>query len=102
MGHNTEKEQWINEVMGSLDGISRPQPNGLMYKKVMARLQQEQPQVNRTIRLKIASLAAAAVLLLVLNIASVAHYSKNTSTQTRQSVSQVVNEGISALSEGSF
>ena len=78
MSHNTDKETWINEVLGSTAGRQPVAPTGL-YGKIMARL--ESHPVVRSIPFPVRRWAAAAVLLLALNIGSVAYFSARQNAQ---------------------
>jgi hypothetical protein len=69
MANNGQKEAWIDEVMGSIHGMERAQPPVGLYSKVMAGIQ-AQPAA-RVIAMPVTRWAAAAILLLALNIGSV-------------------------------
>ena len=99
MASNTDKENWIDGIMGSLNGLQRPPADPAMHQKVMNRLKKQGPSGYSKI---ITRVAVAAVLLLVVNIASLLHFSKTSAPATQQSITQVVNEDLSALSESSF
>lgn len=75
MEHNTNKEKWINEIMGSTAGMQRAKPKEGLYDRVMSRLGDE-PTV-RTIPLNVKRWAAAAVLLVALNAVSVVYFTQN-------------------------
>jgi hypothetical protein len=63
------KEDWINEVLDSIEGIAPVQPNPYLFQKVMLRLKTETRQL---IPLRVVWMSAAAVLaLIVLNIAAI-------------------------------
>ncbi|PQJ12282.1 hypothetical protein CJD36_000550 [Flavipsychrobacter stenotrophus] len=92
-----DKNIWVNEVMDSLAGMQRvPPPHG-MYEGVMSRVRTS----RNNLRVLLPRVAAAAVLLLAVNIFSVYHATKAKQT-TQTGVYQLVDEQISNLSEGSF
>jgi hypothetical protein len=94
------KDKWIDEVMGSLDGMQRvPAPSG-MYDGVMARIRAGRGSKTYSLLPRIA--AAAAVLLLAVNVASVFHATSRGRTAAQdKGVYNMVNEQISEL-ESSF
>jgi len=72
MENNTNKEKWIDDVLGSVQGISMAQPRTGLYEQVVMKL--SNPQKTRKIPLPIKQLAAAAMLLLALNVGSVIYF----------------------------
>ena len=89
---------WVDEVMDSLAGMQRiPAPVG-MYERVMNRVKGN----KNNIRALLPRVAAAAILLLAINLASV-YRAANTAKESHQKgVYEVVDEQISNLSEESF
>lgn len=67
------KEKWIDDVMGSLEGMSKAQPREDLYEGIMTRL--SGPNI-RTRPLLPKQWAAAAILLLALNVGSVVYFSE--------------------------
>ena len=102
MKSDTNKDIWVEDVMDSLSGLQRIPAVPDMYGRVLSR-------INGTTNNKSYSLfpriAAAAVLLLAINIASVihaTHYNKSDKGSGKDAAYQVVSESISNLSEDSF
>jgi hypothetical protein len=78
MVHNTDKENWINEVLGSTQGMKRAAPGADLFEKITARL--ANPSSVRATPLPIKQWAAAAILLLALNIGSVVYFTSQKKT----------------------
>lgn len=61
-----KKEQWLNDVMGSLDGMERADPNPFLFAKIEHRIQQASARLAyvpaRTVWLVAASFALLALL----------------------------------------
>jgi len=72
MENNTNKEKWIDEVLGSVQGISRAQLCTDLYEQIGMKLNNR--QTARKIPLPVKQLAAAAMLLLALNVGSVIYF----------------------------
>src|SRR5262249_34122743 len=103
MDKHTNSEQWVNEVMDSLNGIRKMPPSPGMYEKVMLGINSQAHKGKQIIALP-ARIAAAAILLLVINVASLIHFSRkeHTHMQAQQNVYQAMNEDISSLSEDNY
>ncbi len=86
MKHNTNKEKWIDEVLGSTHGISRAQPGTGLYEQVQARLRNPR-QINST-PFPVKQWVAAAILLLALNVGSVVYL---TGTNKKASITSTEN-----------
>ena len=92
MENNTPKEDWISEIMNSAGSISRAQPAVGHYGRVMERVANSgAPAVHS---LPVIKWAAAAVLLVALNLASVYYYTSS----KQKSVASVGNENPIAAS----
>ncbi len=103
MNNKTKQEQWIDEVMGSLDGLQRPPADPGLHGKVMDKLRNSTSEgySSRTF----VRIAAVAVLLLVINIVSAVHFAGRptaSKTNTMSNPTQVINDELSTLSENSF
>ena len=102
-GQTEEREQWVNEVMDSIQGMQRIAADPLMYDKVMNRI--NNPAGRRNVRVLFTRVAAAAALLLLVNIASVlhaTHAAKATQGIQQKGVYDEVSESMDILSEDSF
>lgn len=78
MNHNANKERWIEEVLGSTQGASRAQPAAGLYERVAAGLHTH----PATAAVPVRQWAAAAVILLGLNIGSVIWFTKQNNQVT--------------------
>jgi negative regulator of sigma E activity len=78
MENNNSKDQWIDEALNSTNGMRKAQPGNGLYDKVIGNL--SRPAVRK----QVTRWAAAAILLLALNIGSVL-YNKNRNSSTPQS-----------------
>ncbi len=65
---NTDKEKWISEVLGSANSMQPAFPPSDLFEKVMIKL--NNPEKARIIVIPAKRWAAAAMLLLTLNIGS--------------------------------
>lgn len=72
MDTEMQKEQWLNDVLQSTEGMHKAMPPDDLYERFMARL--KQPEPVRTIAFPVKQWAAAAVILLALNIGSVVYF----------------------------
>ena len=90
------KDKWIDEVMSSLDGLQRvPAPAGL-YDGVMSRVRSGNGNKIHSLLPRIA--AAAAILLLAVNVASVFHAThKSKPVSSGKGVYNMVDDQISEL-----
>jgi hypothetical protein len=77
--NNSNKDIWIDKVLSSTQGMERAQPQSELYEQVLARLSRPQPVVRPLHPIR---WAAAAILLLAVNIASVIYFSGNASKTT--------------------
>ena len=77
MNNKITKEQWVNEVMGSLDGISKARPSDYLFERITSNLSRS--ATVKVMRLYPKQWAAAAVLLLGLNIGSVVYFESHQS-----------------------
>ncbi len=102
MEHHTNNEKWVNEVMDSLTGIQRAPASPHMYDNVMRRVGQGKPGSGSSSSLVFKRVAAAAILLFVINLASIIHLSHKTKAVQHQGVYQAVSDEISYLSEDSY
>jgi len=80
MDNNIEKEKWIDEVFSSTQGMLRAQPGEGMFQKINARL--NEPREVKTVPLPLKQWAAAAILLLALNVGSVIYYAGQNTKDT--------------------
>ena len=71
---NDDRDQWIDEVLGSMQGSSRAQPHPDIWNSI-ERKQLAEATVIPIRRLRMA--AAAAVLVLLLNGLAIRHYVQN-------------------------
>jgi hypothetical protein len=72
------KEEWINKAMASLDNADRASLNPLVKETILQRLRFPQ-SVRKGVTVRLLLKIAAMILLLVsLNIFTVAHFRKNT------------------------
>lgn len=88
MADNNHKEQWIDKVLNSTSGMQRAEPYGGLYARVMMRADLTgRPTI---ISFPVKKWAAAAVILLALNIGTMAYF------QLRQKTHQ--NNPVASLS----
>lgn len=62
---DSKKEQWINEVMGSLDGKQPAKVNPFLFAKIKRKLSEQEAYQPAFIRGKVLMLAFAAFALLI-------------------------------------
>jgi hypothetical protein len=67
MDNRNDKEKWVNEVMGSLEGMERAEGNPFLYGKVMSRLEKREVADVASSGSFLPKWALAGVLVLVLN-----------------------------------
>lgn len=64
-----QKEEWANEVLQSLDGIKRAEPQGDLFAKITAQISEE--KIVKIIPLKrLVWVAAAACIIIAVNVYS--------------------------------
>ncbi|MVM29768.1 hypothetical protein GO755_06970 [Spirosoma sp. HMF4905] len=61
-----KKDKWIIDILGSLDGIQRAEPNPFLFAKIQKRLDQEPPKTYVSVRV-VWGMVASFVLLILLN-----------------------------------
>ena len=102
MQKDFDKEKSIEDALNSLQGMQRMPADPAMYDKVMRRMANATDSTRKK-QLILPRVAAAAVVLLLVNIASIIHFAKKESAPVQQQgISQVISEDISALSENNF
>jgi|GEM_PF-1743669 len=99
-----EQNDALERAMNSLQGLKRPPADPAMYDKVIQRLATETTSKSSKVRwLTPRIAAAAAVLLLVVNVASVVHVArKHRATATSVTVTQAISDDINSLSDANF
>ena len=78
MAHNTDKENWINEVLQSTQGMNRATPKADLFERITAGM--ANPSSVKATRLPVKQWAAAAIILLALNIGSVVYFTSQKKT----------------------
>jgi len=73
MINNANKDNWINDVMDSTDGMSGAVPGADLFQKITSNL--ANPSMVKTRPLPVKQWAAAAIILLALNVSSVVYFS---------------------------
>jgi hypothetical protein len=103
MGQFTEKDLWVNDVMGSLDGMQRIPASPQMYDRVMQRVSVAAGKGANSNGVLFKRVATAAILLFVINLASIIHFTHKVGDDpVQQGIYQAVNEEINYLSEDSY
>ena len=74
MEHNANKEKWIDEVMSSTRDMQRALPGADLYEQITAKLARPQAVANP---FPVKQWAAAAILLLALNVGSVVYFASH-------------------------
>ena len=74
-----KKEKWIDDVLSSTQGMSRARPDAVLFDRINAALELAQVKVIPMYYVKIA--AAAAVILLAVNIFATINYPEQPSEQ---------------------
>ena len=80
MKNNTDKEKWIEEVLMSTKNRTGAQPRADLYDQIMRNL--GQPGLVKSAAIPIRQWAAAAVILLAINTASVIYYTRHNYSKT--------------------
>jgi len=89
MAEKMQKEEWIDAVMNSTGDILPALPPDHLYKNIIAGL--DKP-VTRIVPIPVKQWAAAAILLLALNIGSVVHYAVQKGKAHAPSVTSLIAE----------
>ena len=94
MENNSNKELWINEVLGSTKGMVRPQPVPELYTGIMQKLNDSKEGIK--VRMPLRQWAAAALLLLAVDAGSVVYYtSRSGKTNERNTGNSIAMEIVS-------
>lgn len=83
----TEKEKWVNEVLGSLEGSQRAKPSADLFAKIEKEIARPEGRVISMNQLRVA--AAAAILLLALNVFLLNQYSRSQQGNSTEWVTEV-------------
>ncbi|KAA3641624.1 MAG: hypothetical protein DWQ02_00205 [Bacteroidetes bacterium] len=83
----SEKEKWVNSVMGSLAGLQRAKPGPDLFAKIEREIVGQEGKIISMSQLRVA--AAAAILLLAINVFLLNRYAKSETTSTSEWVSEV-------------
>ncbi|MEM8889579.1 MAG: hypothetical protein AAGD28_16510 [Bacteroidota bacterium] len=85
-----KKEQWLNEVMNSLDGKSPAEPNPFLFAKIKRKIESPDASAEQVFIGKRALLLAfaALALLLSLNILAISELNQQEGTSIAESMSQ--------------
>lgn len=93
---NSNKEQWIDKVMAGTQGIQRALPPDDLYEQIIKKL--NSPAKTKVMPLSAIKWAAAAVLLLAINLGSVLYASslsfasKQNKTTTNPIAAEILSE----------
>lgn len=85
---NVEKENWIENILNSTNGITQVTPNDDLLSKIQHRIQQENKVSSKTLYLVAASIA----VLVMLNISVINSRSKSTKDLTTAYLEMTVNK----------
>ncbi len=80
---STEKEQWMDEVFNSLEGMQRAQPDEKLFENIEKHLFAPETKVIPLYWIRTA--VAAAVVVLSINLYGVYEYTQRSSSQVEQS-----------------
>ncbi len=80
--NNHDQEQWINDVLGSMKGSRRAQPQTTLFAQIQHQLDKPEARIISARQWRVA--AAAAILLLSLNGFALRAYVQSTSTEIAQ------------------
>jgi len=69
-----EADNWISDVMGSVDGIKPAEVNPFLFEKVLTRMQTSNQREAFFTKRMVLRLSAGFVLLLILNLVSIKQY----------------------------
>jgi hypothetical protein len=83
----SDKEKWINGVLGSLASIQRAKPKQDLFSKIQKEIAKPEGKVISMRQLRIT--AAAAVLLLTINVFLLTQYAKSSQKNTTEWVTEV-------------
>lgn len=83
----SEKEKWVNSVMGSLEGMQRAKPASDLFAKIEREIASPEGKIISMNQLRVA--AAAAILLLAMNIFLLNQYAKSETVSSIEWVSEV-------------
>ena len=90
------KEQWIDDTMESMEGITRAAGNPLLYDKVMSRLTNPRSGVISFTPRILWQIAAGIALLISINIFSVVYFSKS-SVASKTQINKLASEYFSYI-----
>ncbi|MDW3648590.1 MAG: hypothetical protein R8P61_16100 [Bacteroidia bacterium] len=90
MDMDPKKEQWLNEVMNSLEGKSAAEPNPFLFAKIKRKIESPDASADHVFIGKRALVMAfaALALLLSLNILAISELSQQESTSIAETTSQ--------------
>ena len=91
-----QKEQWIDEIMNSLDGLQRAKAPAGLQERVMKAI--AKPKVIRLSPQVSWSLAAGLLLLISVNAFSLAHYNTERRTAMHETPQDFAREYYSSVS----
>jgi len=83
MANNMHKEEWINKVLSSTDDMHRANLRTDLFDNIMQGI--NRPEAVKTIPLAVKQWAAAAIILLALNIGSVVYVTGSKQQATHNS-----------------
>jgi hypothetical protein len=69
-----EKEEWMNDIIRSLEGSSRARPDDALFNKIKQQINTVEGRIIPLTRLR--AVAAAAVVLLLINVAMLSQYTQ--------------------------
>lgn len=102
MKHKANTELWVNEVMDSLCGMQRIPADPQLYDHIMSRLSKSNSSDSSISSVFIKRISAAAILLLIINIATVFHLSHKAKFTQQTSIYQEVQEEMNYLSADNY
>lgn len=86
MENNEAKHAWIESVLNSTEGIQHAQPSPGLYDQIYKKLNKKKAKI---VKLPVVKWAAAAMLLLMINIGTIIYYTnRNKSRNIAEQVNQ--------------
>lgn len=102
MTNNAEKEKWIEETFSSLEGVQQVHVSASLHEKIVDRSLYDNAVKVRVVKLFPRIAAAAALLLVVVNVLSVLHFTKNTTVKEKHEVYEDVQHQLKTLTDDSY
>ena len=102
MNDNMNKEQWVNAVIGSTNGMKQAEANPYLYQKVLHKLKEQNQPVEVLPGFVVRRWAIAATVVMILNVLTVVHYTTTGANVSKEQAQNALSQEMGLNSTYNF